>query len=67
MSIKDVEAIKFPPAYPNMFVQPLESFLVECDKFISKTKNVEFEINFYGINIALQSSWILLILEMTHD
>jgi hypothetical protein len=28
MSIKDVEAIKFPPAYPNMFVQPLESFLV---------------------------------------
>ena len=30
---------------------PLESFLVECDKFISKTKNVKFEINFYGINI----------------
>lgn len=28
MSIKNNEPIEFPPAYPNMFVQPLESFLV---------------------------------------
>ena len=28
MSIRKNEAIQFPDAYPNMFVQPLESFLV---------------------------------------
>ncbi len=28
MSIRTSEPIEFPPAYPNMFVQPLESFLV---------------------------------------
>jgi|APSaa5957512535_1039671.scaffolds.fasta_scaffold00343_30 hypothetical protein len=28
MSIRNAEPIPFPPAYPNMFVQPLESFLV---------------------------------------
>lgn len=28
MSIRTAEPIEFPPAYPNMFVQPLESFLV---------------------------------------
>tara|TARA_Y100000004_G_scaffold159311_1_gene186102 strand:- start:2040 stop:2912 length:873 start_codon:yes stop_codon:yes gene_type:complete len=28
MSIRTAKPIEFPPAYPNMFVQPLESFLV---------------------------------------